>query len=185
MRATAALLFLLILLSMIAGCDRITGNQATENTAAENPLPAKTGFVSDHADVFSPEEKNDLESILAAYEKETCHQILVLTVAGLYGEPIAEFSARTAMAWDIGQDMLDNGVLITLAMEEGSIRIEAGAGLEFLINDGIGDLVLAEEMIPLFKEGNIVQGINRGISALMEAARARTYPDDHRPMICR
>ncbi|MBU0729999.1 MAG: TPM domain-containing protein [Proteobacteria bacterium] len=164
----------LCFLLLTAGC----------NKAKENPVPVRLGLVNDYASVFSPEETDAMAADLAAYEKETCHQIIVLTVPSLSGESIASFSSRTANDWDIGQEMLDNGILLTLAMEEKSVRIEAGTGLEFIAKDEVGKQILDEEILPSFRQGRMTEGVNKGISAIKKAARLVSYPDNHRPSIC-
>ncbi|MFC1523219.1 TPM domain-containing protein [Thermodesulfobacteriota bacterium] len=160
----------------------LTGCREEKNLA---PILERQGLVNDYASVFTEEESTALESDLKAYEKETCHQIVVLTVPTLAGESISDFSTRTATAWDIGQPRIKNGILISIAMQENGIRIEAASGLDFLVNEGIGQQILDTEMIPLFREGRITEGITNGVAAIKEAARRRSYPDNHRPSICR
>jgi len=171
-----------ILFSIVAAFLITAGCQGKRSGVS---VPEQRGFVNDYAAVFTEEEARALEADLRAYEKETCHQILVLTVAGLQGEAISEFSARTATAWEIGQPRLDNGVLITVAIGEGKVRIEAGSGLDFLVNDGEGERILRQKMLPHFRTDKIVDGIKSGVEAFKDAARRMTYPDDHRPAICR
>jgi uncharacterized protein len=169
-------LFLLVLpLLLLASCQ--TGEQP-------GPVPERSGFVSDYGGVFSNQEGADLEADLQAYERETCHQILVLTVQSLQGESIAAFSARTATRWEIGQSTLQNGVLITVAMDENKVRIETGSGLDFLVKEGRGEEILTRIMVPLFRDGRIAEGIRKGVEAFMTAARSKSYPEDHRPSIC-
>ena len=168
---------------LLAACLLVPGGCRAQGKS--NPPPERLGFVSDHASVFTREEAVALEEKLQAYERKTCHQILVLTVPSLNGEPIGEFSARTATAWEIGQPILMNGVLLTIAMQEGSVRIETGSGLDFLVKQGIGEQILQQQMLPLFREGHIAAGITRGAEELMTAARSQSYPDDHRPAVCR
>ncbi len=169
------ILLLFILLLLVTGC------RGKKNVT---PVPERQGFVNDYASVLTSDETAALTSSLQTYEKESCHQIFILTVPSLLGEPISEFSTRTATIWDIGQETLKNGVLLTVAMEEGSIRIEAASGLDFIVTDGVGEQILQKKMLPLFREGKISEGIRTGTEALMEAARRTTYPENHRPSIC-
>jgi len=171
------LLVLLLPLLLLPSC-------RTAERGGVGPVVERTGFVNDYARVFSEQESAALEADLQAYERETCHQILVLTVQSLQGAEIADFSSRTATAWEPGQSTLKNGLLITVAMDENKVRIEAGTGLDFLVKEGKGEEILNRIMVPLFREGQVAGGIKKGVEAFMEAARVKTYPENHRPSIC-
>jgi len=161
---------------MFAGC--------TKKEAAPQVLQ-RQGWVSDYADALNPEEETRISNTLEAYEKETCHQVYLLVIPSLEGESIADFSQRTASVWDIGQPGFGNGFLVTVALQEGSVRIEAASAFEWFIQDGMADKILNEVMIPLFREDRFVEGIERGLEEIMIAGRLRAIPDDHKPAICR
>ena len=148
-------------------------------------VPARQGWVSDYADKLKPEEKIRIAAALESYEKETCHQIFLLIIPSLAGENIAEFSQRTASAWEIGQPGFGNGFLVSIALEEGSVRIETGSAFEWFIQDGTADKILKEVMFPFFREDRFVEGLERGLEGIMAAGRLKPVPEDHRPDICR
>ena len=145
----------------------------------------RQGWVSDYAGILKPEEKIRISAALESYEKETCHQVLVLIVPSLAGENIAKFSQRTASGWKIGQPGFDNGFLVSIAMDEGSVRIETGSSFEWFIQDGTADKILKEVMFPLFREDKYVEGLERGLEEIMIAGRLKSIPDNHKPDICR
>ena len=169
-------LFLVSVLFVSAGC--------TEKEAAPQVLQ-RQGWVSDYAEVLGPEEKERISHSLESYEKETCHQVYLLVIPSLDGESIADFSQRTARTWDIGQPGFGNGFLVTVTLEEGTVRIEAASAFEWFIQDGIADKILNEVMIPLFRADRFVEGIERGLEEIMIAGRLKAIPDDHKPDICR
>jgi uncharacterized protein len=137
--------------------------------------------VNDLADVLPPERERRLEERLAAFERETSHQIVLLTVPSLEGEPIERFSIRLAEAWRIGHAGLDNGIIVIVAPEDREARIEVGYGLEGVVPDAIASRVLRERMFPRFREGRMADGIEAGIEALMSAARGEAIPEERRP----
>jgi len=145
----------------------------------------RQGWVSDYAESLRPEEKIRISHSLEAYEKETCHQVYLLVIPSLGGESIVEFSQRTATAWDIGQPGFGNGLLVTVAMQEGTVRIEAASAFEWFIQDGTADKILNEVMIPLFRADKFVEGIESGLAEIMLAGRLKSIPDDHKPDFCR
>jgi uncharacterized protein len=145
----------------------------------------KQGWVSDYANILKPEDKSRLADKLSAYEKETCHQVLVVIIPSLGGEHIVDFSQRTFNAWEVGQTGFGNGILISVAIQEGSVRIETGSAFEWLIEKGTADRVLKEVMFPLFRQDRFVDGLELGLAEIMQAARLKVVPADHRPDICR
>src|SRR5207249_3712450 len=53
----------------------------------------------------------------------------------LGGEPIEDFSHRTARTWRGGDPGRDNGLLLTFALSDRTMRLEVGYGLESAIPD--------------------------------------------------
>lgn len=164
-----------ILLMLLAACS------PKEDSPA---VLVRQGWVSDYADILKPVDKMRISAALESYEKETCHQVFLLIVPSLAGENIAEFSQRTALAWEIGQPGFGNGFLVSIAMEEGSVRIETGSAFEWFIQDGTADKILREVMFPLFREDRIIDGIERGLEEIMTAGRLKPIPEKHKPDIC-
>ena len=70
-------------------------------------------------------------------------------------------------------------------MQERNIRIEATSAFEWFIQNGTGEKILREEVIPLFRENRLVDGIERGLKEIMKAGRLKQIPDDLKPDICR
>jgi len=175
LQLSAYALFCFALLLSTAGCSK--------KDQAPQPL-ARDGWITDYASLLPQADKLRLTAALAAYEKETCHQILVLIVPSLAGESIENFSQRTATAWDIGQPGFGNGILVSIALQDKSVRIETGSAFEWFIEKGISDRLLKEVMIPHFRNERYVDGIEQGLVEIMQAARLKTIPDDHRPDVC-
>jgi len=171
-----ALFLLAVFLFHVSACSR---------KEASPEVLARQGWVSDYASLLKPDEKKRIAASLEAYEKETCHQVFLLIIPSLAGENIAEFSQRTASAWEIGQPGFGNGFLVSIALEEGSVRIESGSAFEWFIQDGTADKILKETMFPLFRGGRMVEGIERGLEEIMAAGRLKPIPGDHKPDICR
>lgn len=165
-----------LLLVLLASCSR---------KEEAPPVLARQGWVSDYAQALQPADKARISAALASYEKETCHQVLVLIIPSLQGEAIAEFSQRTALAWEIGQPGFGNGFLVTIALQEGAVRIETGSAFEWFIQDGTADRILKEVMFPLFRADRFVEGIERGLEEIMNAGRLKPISESHKPDICR
>jgi uncharacterized protein len=99
-----------------------------------------------------------------------------LTVKNLEGEAIESFSMRVAEAWKLGDAKRDDGAIVIVASEDRKARIEVGYGLEGVIPDAVAARILREQMIPFFKRGEMGQGVQAGVAALMSAARGEVAP---------
>jgi uncharacterized protein len=139
--------------------------------AEYQPIPKLEQRVTDVAKVLSVADKARLVAMLVRYERETFHQIAVLTVPTLSGESIEGFSLRVANAWGLGRKGVDNGILITLAMSERKVRIEIGLGMEKYISDATAQAIIANTMIPAFRRGDYAGGLEAGLERLMKEGR--------------
>lgn len=132
-------------------------------------VPPLQGRVNDHARLLTPEQAAALEEKLRAYEAETTHQIALLTLPTLDGEPLEDFSIRVARQWQLGQEKRNNGVLIFIAVEERAVRIEVGYGLEGALTDAQSSIIIRNIMIPAFREGDFNRGIESAVDAIQAA----------------
>jgi uncharacterized protein len=137
--------------------------------------------VNDLADVLPADREARLEERLAAFERETSHQIVLLTVPSLEGDPIEDFSIRVGERWRIGHAGLDNGIIVIVAPKDRQARVEVGYGLEGVVPDAIASRVLRDRMLPEFREGRMADGIEAGLDALIAAARGEAIPEERRP----
>jgi len=146
---------------------------------------AKEGYITDYAGLLSQEDRSRLSDLLAAYEKETCHQVLVLIVPTLAGEKIQDLARRTAGAWDIGLKGFGNGILLTIAVKETKMRIDSGAAFEWIIKKGEANRILHQVIAPNFSQGKFTEGIEQGLKEIMQVARLKVIPAKDRPDVCR
>ena len=175
LQLTAFMLLITVLLLSVAGCTK---------KDQKNQYFTRDGWITDYANILSQADKSRLSASLEVYEKETCHQVLVLIVPSLAGESISALSQRTATAWDIGQPGFGNGILLTIAMQEGSMRLETASAFDWFVEQGTTDKILKEVMVPYFREKRYTEGIEQGLAAIMQAARLKVIPENHRPDVC-
>ena len=134
-------------------------------------IPRLEGRVTDVANVLSSADRESLAGLLARYERETSHQIGVLLIPTLSGESIESFSLRVANSWKLGQKGLDNGILVTLAMKERSVRIELGLRMEKFISNAAAQSIINNSMVPAFRKGDYAGGLHAGLEQLMSEGR--------------
>lgn len=134
-------------------------------------VPRLQGRVNDYAELLSPATEASLESVLKSLESSDSTQIVVLTIGSLQGDSLEEFSLRVVEDWKIGQQGLDNGVLLLVARDDRKIRIEVGYGLEGKLTDMTAGRIIRNVMGPRFKQGDFNQGIIDGIGAIVMTVR--------------
>ncbi len=145
-------------------------------TRAQDPAPALTGRVVDLAEILSPATEETLTTLLAAYEDSTSNQVAVLTVPSLGGEAIETYALRVAETWALGTAERDNGVLFVVAVEDRSLRIEVGYGLEGILPDVVASRIIREQIVPYFREGAYERGVEMGVLAVVAALEHTAEP---------
>lgn len=135
-------------------------------------VPPLRGRVNDYAVVLTPAEHTELETRLARYERDTTHQVALLTIGSLEGEPIEAFSLRVANTWALGRKGIDNGILITLARSDRKVRIEVGVGLSRCLSNDSAKAIIDEVIVPAFRGGRFAEGFRLGIDRVFDACRS-------------
>lgn len=136
---------------------------------AQTPLPK--GRITDQAVVLSVQDYRRLAQLLATYERETSHQIAVLTVPSLSGESIEAFSLRVAKSWGMGRKGVNNGILVVLAPQERKVRIQLGLGFERYITNARAEEIIRTQMLPPFRQRKYAEGLEHGLTELMAEGR--------------
>lgn len=145
--------------------------------AAAQDIPALTQYVNDRAGVLRPEDVQALTDTLAQLERTDSTQVVVLTVPTTGGQAIEEYSLAVARQNGIGRRGRNNGILITVAVEDRACRIEVGYGLEGKLPDTTAALIIKHEMIPYFKKGALSAGIRAGTDAVVKVVRGEYAAD--------
>jgi len=130
-------------------------------------LPALSGRVVDLAGLLDPAREAALTDRLAQQEASGGDQIVVATVPSLEGRDIAGYAIELSRAWQLGTARNDNGVLLLVAPEERKVRIEVGRGLEGALTDVRAGLIVRQDILPAFRDGDYAGGIERGVDAII------------------
>lgn len=133
--------------------------------------PPLKGRINDYANMLTQATAQSLERKLAAFERETTNQVVLLTVPSLEGNTIEGFAIRVAESWKIGQQDKNNGVLLILAKKEHKIRIEVGTGLQGVLPDITAGQIIRNVMAPALRNGDFDQGISAGLGAIIDATK--------------
>tara|TARA_Y100000589_G_scaffold327112_1_gene368305 strand:+ start:1718 stop:2548 length:831 start_codon:yes stop_codon:yes gene_type:complete len=142
-------------------------------------------LVYDESDIFSPSEERALNQRLVQISNNTSNQIVVVVVNDLCGMDQAMYATDLGQAWGVGTKGQDNGIVILIKPTGGKGNrrtfIAVGYGLEGVIPDATAKLVVENEMIPNFKNGQFYKGVDAALDVLVPLAKQefnyRAYGD--------
>lgn len=134
-------------------------------------------LVSDFGDMLELDEEAQLEEKLVAFDNRSTTQIAVVTVADLDGGEVSSFAFQLAEKWGIGQKGSDNGVLVLVARDERKLFIATGYGLEDVIPDAIAKRIIERDILPMFKQGRVYDGLDIGTNRLIDLSDGKVFED--------
>lgn len=116
------------------------------------------GYVTDLAQIITPDAKTWLENLCLELEQKTGAQMAIVTVRSLEGETVEQYANELFKQLGVGGKKDDRGVLLLVAPTERKYWTEVGYGLEPVINDArAGDA--GRLMRSYFLQGNYSAGI--------------------------
>ncbi len=138
------------------------------NIAYAVSYPVLKGYVTDDANIISPEYESQISRLISEIEKETTAEIAIVTVPSLEGIAKETYATELFERAGIGKKDKDNGLLILIALQEREYRVEVGYGLEGLIPDSSKVTLGTRILEPNFKEGNFGKGIYEALLAIQK-----------------
>lgn len=160
---------LLVLLLLLPG----TG--AVAQTIPPRPNPPR--LVNDLAGLMQAGEADELERKLVAYNDSTSSQIAVVTVPNLDGDDIADYAQQLYEKWGIGQKGTNNGILVLVAQQEHTARIQTGYGLEGAVPDALAKRIISNTLVPAFRQNQYYAGLDRATDQLIALAKGEYKAD--------
>ncbi len=136
--------------------------------AAAPKFPALTGRVVDDAGILDASTTSQLTDMLAAHERATGQQLVVVTLSSLQGFTIEDYGYQLGRYWGIGQKGKNTGAILIVAPKEHKVRIEVGYGLEGTLTDAISATIIQSDILPNFKRGDFNAGIVAGTSSILK-----------------
>ncbi|PYE38087.1 TPM domain-containing protein [Psychrobacter fozii] len=122
--------------------------------------------VVDQANILNPQEKQRLEAQLRSIYQQGFAQAAVVIVPTTNGVPIFDYALEVAEKWQLGNEDIDDGLLMVVAVNDRDMYILTGYGLEGVLPDAAVSRIIREDITPLFKQNNYGAGILAGVGAL-------------------
>ena len=153
---------------------------STPPAAAQVPVPPLETRVTDLTATLSAEQRAALEAKLATFEEQKGSQIAILLVSTTAPESIEQYALRVAEQWQLGRAGVDDGILLLVALEDRSVRIEVGYGLEGAVPDAIANRIIDGEIVPSFRRGDFYGGLALGTDRLIRVIEGEPLPEPER-----
>jgi uncharacterized protein len=134
--------------------------------SAQNYPERDSGFVNDFANILDDQAEQRIIEALSELKQSRDVEMKLVTIDsisdyGFDGE-IEPFATGLFNFWGIGDATRNDGILMLIAIKDRAMRIELGAGYPAHL-DRTAKTIIDEIMIPQFKNGNYVSGIEKGV----------------------
>lgn len=124
-------------------------------------------LIIDAAAVIDDNTKKIISDLLWTEYHKTSNTVMVFTIPTLNGQSIEEYANKTFNRLQLGKADKNNGVLLLVAVNDRKMRMEVGYGLEGVLPDLLTQQIQQQDIIPDFKNGNISQGILKGVKGIL------------------
>ncbi|MQW92860.1 TPM domain-containing protein [Acinetobacter wanghuae] len=132
----------------------------------QRDLPSLNAPVIDQANLLTATEKQQISQRILNLHNAGKGQVGVVIVPTTGQEDIFGYSMRVAEAWGLGSAKRDNGLLMTIAINDRRIQILTGYGLEGVIPDIVASRIINDKITPYFKQAQYAQGIDAGLAEI-------------------
>ena len=142
----------------------------------EYPKPSDPPrLVNDFTNTLDANQVKALEDKLVAFADSTSTQIAVVVIATTSDMPISEYSTGLFNEWKIGTKGNENGVLLCVALNDRQMFITTGYGIEGALPDALCGKIISNDIRPFFKERKYFEGIDNGVSKIIDAVKGEPY----------
>jgi uncharacterized protein len=140
--------------------------------AAEVIPPKPAHHFNDYAHVVNDSVAQELDRKLADFEKQTSNQVVVAIYPKMQSDSsIEDYTVRVAHGWGIGQKGRDNGVVLFVFIQNRTMFIQVGYGLEGALPDALAKQIVEQEIKPRFRNNDYAGGLIAGINAIIAATK--------------
>jgi len=144
---------------------------------AQIAVPPLKGRVTDLTGTLKREQIASLEQMLRSFEERKGSQIAVLMLPTTAPETIEQYALRVAEQWQVGRKKVDDGVVLVIAKDDRTVRIEVGYGLEGVLNDATASRIIREVIVPRFREGDFYGGISAALDRMIRVIDGEPLPE--------
>lgn len=145
------------------------------------PVPPLNALVTDLTGTLSAGQLAALETRLREFQARKGSQLAVLIVPSTQPEAIEQYAIRVVDQWKLGRRKVDDGVLLLVAKNDRTVRIEVGYGLEGVLPDAVCNRIITQQMTPRFRQGDYDGGVEAATTQLMKLIDGEALPEAPSP----
>jgi uncharacterized protein len=128
-----------------------------------NPQTEYGGWVTDMAQILSPNTEAKLNQISTELNRQTGEEIVVVTVPETTPAPsLKAFNTKLFNSWNLGK----KGILFLVSKSDRRVEITTGYGIESILPHVQVSSIIQKEILPQFRQGNFEEGVLAGIKSL-------------------
>jgi uncharacterized protein len=141
----------------------------------EVPNPRPTGgWVTDMVGILTPQQKQQLNALIDALERDTGTEMAVVILQRTVGAEPKAFATELFNHWGIGKKGENNGILVLVALQQRRIEVETGYGIEGILPDSEIGMLLQDVVVPAFRSGDYGGGLITLVRELTQRIRDRS-----------
>jgi len=140
-------------------------------TSSAASLPEFTAPVVDSIGRVSAEVETQINSELISFQQSGGPQIAVAVIDSTGNATPENYSIDLARTWGIGDKEKDDGVLLLIALEDRTLRIEVGSGVEGELTDVTAGRIVDSVMLPRLRANDVDGAVRDGARAVMQVWR--------------
>ena len=140
------------------------------------PVPPLTAHVMDGTGTLTAAQKAALEAKLTAFEQSRGAQVVMLMVPTTQPEDIAAYAQRIGDSWKIGRKSIGDGLLLVVAKNDRTVRIETTKALEGAIPDLAASQIIENALTPRFRQGDFAGGLDAAADQIMARITGENLP---------
>lgn len=123
-------------------------------------------FVSNPDGILSEDAVKQIDSMCYSLKEQGLAEVAVVAVNDIEPQDMFSFSQNLATSWGIGDEKLDNGLLILFVRDMREIRFHTGYGLEGVLPDATCVQIQQDYMLPSFENEEYSKGMVKGMKAV-------------------
>lgn len=147
----------------------LVGMAAYAQLPEELPDPNKgnpNNFIADPYGELSPSTVNFVNSKLKSLRDATTVEVGVAVVKTTGDLSIEDYAYRLFDHWGIGKPDVENGLLLIIATDDRTARIEVGSGAEGVMTDIAAAKILRKGVVPAMKDYYINQAVSSAVDMI-------------------
>ena len=121
--------------------------------------------VIDQAQVIDDAQENNIAALLRDWHARDVMQAAAVVVDSTDGMADFDYAMALAERWQLGDKENDTGLLLMIAVNDRTVRIVTGTGLEGALPDISVQKIIREHIVPALRNGDFAGAVRQGLSA--------------------